>query len=102
MKIQQSVALALVFTGSVFLSAVPTSAETLAIPLGQQGEQSLERPPKGTNKTQVEAVYGEPLAKHGPTGQPPIYSWEYPEYTVYFEGDFVLHTVLKQDEPAEQ
>ncbi len=78
-----------------FLASMATIADTVTIPLGQQGEQSVDRPPRGTNKAQVEAVYGVPDEKHGPNGQPPIYYWEYPEYTVYFEGDFVIHSVLK-------
>ena len=87
---------------SCALCSTASNAETVVIPLGQQGEKSIEQPPKGTNKAQVEAVFGEPLEKHGPTGQPPIYYWEYPDYTVYFEGDFVLHTVLKQRKEVEQ
>jgi hypothetical protein len=74
------------------------AADEVVIPLGQQGESSVERPPRGTNKAQVEAVYGEPESRHGPTGGPPIYRWEYPDYTVYFEGDLVLHTVLKRQQ----
>ncbi len=101
MKRQKVVALTLVLAGSLTLFALPAAAESVVIPLGQQGDASVETPPKGTNKTQVEAVYGEPLAKHGPTGEPPIYYWEYPDYTVYFEGDFVLHTVLKQRKNVE-
>lgn len=97
MKIAKNFALAMAVATNLTLLMVPLHAETVSIPLGQQGQQSLERPPKGTNKAQVEAVYGEPQSKHGPVGDPPIYSWEYPEYTVYFEGDFVLHTVLKQE-----
>jgi len=103
MKKQKIVALTLVLALCALASTV-SNAETVIVPLGQQGEKSVERPPKGTNKAQVEAVYGEPLSKHGPVGKPPIYHWEYPGYTVYFEGDFVLHTVLKAREdvaPAE-
>ena len=90
-------ATALLLALSTFLASMTTIADTVRIPLGQQGEQSVDRPPRGTNKAQVEAVYGEPDEKHGPNGQPPIYYWEYPEYTVYFEGDFVIHSVLKHD-----
>lgn len=79
--------------------ALTAGAEEVKLPLGQQGEQTVARPAHGINKAQVEAVYGEPLSKHGPTGEPPIYHWEYPDYTVYFEGDIVLHSVLKH-EPA--
>lgn len=90
----------LVLTLVASLMTLPVAAERIAIPLGQQGNKSVERPPHGTNKVQVEAVYGKPLSKHGPIGEPPIYYWEYPGYTVYFEGDLVLHTVLRHS-PAD-
>lgn len=86
-------ALTLAIAGNAWL-ALPATAEAVAIPLGQQGEASIQRPPNGTNKLQVQAVFGEPVSKHGPVGDPPISYWEYPEYTVYFEGDLVLHSVL--------
>lgn len=86
-------ALALAISGNTWL-ALPAAAEAVAIPLGQQGKDTVQRPTNGTNKLQVEAVFGEPLSKHGPVGEPPISYWEYPNYTVYFEGDLVLHSVL--------
>jgi len=52
-------------------------------------------PSKGMSKTQVEAQFGTPDSRNGPRGEPPIYFWEYPEYTVYFESDYVIHTVRK-------
>lgn len=52
-------------------------------------------PAKGSTKDQVEAQFGSPNSKNGPSGQPPIYFWEYSDFTVYFESDYVIHTVLK-------
>jgi L-ascorbate metabolism protein UlaG (beta-lactamase superfamily) len=87
---------AIALASGTSLYAVHANAETIAVPLGQQGEQSVDRPALGTKMAQVEAVYGPPVKKSGPVGKPAIYQWEYPGYTVYFEGDTVLHTVLKQ------
>jgi hypothetical protein len=54
-------------------------------------------PPRGMTKNEVRARYGEPL-KQGPTvGKPPISSWGYADYTVYFEYDRVLHAVVRQE-----
>lgn len=51
-------------------------------------------PQRGMSQHTVKARLGEPLKRTPPVGQPPISSWDYPGYTVYFEGPWVLHTVL--------
>lgn len=73
-------------------------ADTLSMPQGSQQEQAM--PKRGMTKQQVESSYGSPDSKHGPRGTPPIYYWEYANYTVYFESDYVLHTVAKQTAKA--
>ncbi|WP_198411282.1 hypothetical protein [Marinimicrobium alkaliphilum] len=74
-------------------------ADTVILPVGAQGEalQDLERPQHGMTMVQVEARFGEPEQRHGPVGEPPISSWDYPQYVVYFEGDRVLRSVLKHN-----
>jgi outer membrane protein assembly factor BamE (lipoprotein component of BamABCDE complex) len=73
-----------------------TNAETIAIPLGQQGKEwQVETPNTGMSKSQVEARFGQPLEHSGPVGTPPIYTWDYGQFTVYFEGDHVIHAVVK-------
>lgn len=58
--------------------------------------QSGAEPARGLTKAQVVARYGEPRAKKPAVGAPPISSWDYDGYTVYFEGDHVLHAVSRQ------
>lgn len=71
-------------------------AETVAIPLGQQGPAwNVETPRTGLTKDQVEAKFGEPVATSGPVGDPPIYTWDYGQFAVYFESDRVIHSVVK-------
>lgn len=71
-------------------------ADTVAIPLGQQGAAwNIETPRHGLRKDQVEARYGAPQEKSGPVGTPPIYTWDYNQFSVYFEGDYVIHSVVK-------
>lgn len=78
-----------------------SQAETVAIPLGQQGKAwQVETPRKGITKTQVEAQYGAPEKRGGPVGDPPISTWDYPQFTVYFENEHVIHSVVKFD-PAD-
>lgn len=73
------------------------AAETVKIPVGQQGMemQGVETPARGMNKDAVEAKFGAPLSKSTPVGDPPISYWDYDNYTVYFEYNLVLDTVLK-------
>lgn len=52
-----------------------------------------ERPERGMSAEQVERRFGPPLKKVPAVGDPPIGRWEYPGYTVYFEGRYVLHAV---------
>jgi hypothetical protein len=64
-----------------------------------QDEQrsSLPRPMNGATMSEVEHQFGAPRSRHGPVGDPPIVRWDYAEFTVYFEYDKVLTTVLKRN-----
>ena len=53
-------------------------------------------PASGVSQESVEAAFGSPLSKKEPVGDPPISSWEYEGFVVYFEADKVLHTVAKR------
>ncbi|MGE0079990.1 MAG: hypothetical protein AB7U81_01695 [Thiohalomonadaceae bacterium] len=58
-----------------------TDAETPSLPL------------RGMSMQAVESRFGAPLEKLAPVGEPPITRWVYADYTVYFEGRYVIHTV---------
>ncbi len=78
-------------------TTIPTSlAETVYVPIGQQGadKQSIARPRSGMTKTQVKNQYGEPKDWRAAVGEPPISSWVYNDFTVYFEYEHVIHSVL--------
>ena len=67
-------------------------AETLSII--NQPENSADgvlRPERGMKMQQVESNYGSPLSINPAIGEPPITSWVYEKYTVYFEGEYVIH-----------
>jgi hypothetical protein len=53
-------------------------------------------PRSGTTQASVEANFGSPKAKKAPVGDPPISSWEYDTFIVYFEYDRVIHAVKKR------
>ena len=88
------------FTAIVLSLAVGVSmaqAEVIKMPIGAQAaqKQHLERPANGMTRGQVAARFGEPQSVVSAVGDPPISTWEYTDYTVFFENDRVLHSVLK-------
>ncbi|WLQ15378.1 hypothetical protein O5O45_05520 [Hahella aquimaris] len=77
------------------------NADELVTPVMQQGSSNagMETPRTGQTMSAVEQRYGSPSYVKGPVGDPPITVWEYGSYSVYFEGDRVIHTVLKPVKP---
>jgi hypothetical protein len=73
-------------------SANAQTGQSATISAGTDGS----RPTRGTTQAQVEAKFGSPVSKKGAVGDPPISSWEYQNFTVYFEYDRVIHAVLKR------
>jgi len=69
------------------------SADVLLIEeVRQSGRMQL--PTNGQSKADVEAKFGAPVEKRSAVGDPPISNWKYDAYSVYFERDLVLFTVL--------
>ena len=68
-------------------------ADVLIIDEVRQAD-SMSLPKNGQDKTAVEAKFGTPLEKLPAVGDPPISSWKYDTYSVYFEEDLVLYSVL--------
>lgn len=68
-------------------------ADVLLIEEVRQSDQ-LNLPTNGMNQDQVQARYGEPKTKLATVGDPPITQWKYDSWSVYFEYDLVLFTVL--------
>ncbi|MEL6300249.1 MAG: hypothetical protein AAFU66_01130 [Pseudomonadota bacterium] len=53
-------------------------------------------PTRGMTMDRVESSWGEPQARRAAVGEPPITRWEYAGFTVYFEYDRVIHTVISR------
>ena len=87
----------LVWLGLLNLVPVPASADTVQIPIGQQGQekQNLQRPVTGMSQEQVRTEFGNPINWTNPVGEPPISKWTYADFVVYFEYDHVIHSVLR-------
>ena len=60
-------------------------------------------PGKGMTMRKVENKYGKPSTILEATGKPPITRWVYKEFTVYFEGPYVIHAVINHPvEPLDE
>ncbi len=68
-------------------------AETLLIPIGQQGAGSLSLPQFGQSQRVVLERFGLADEEHPSIGNPPITRWDYREFTVYFEHKHVINSV---------
>jgi len=79
-------------TGFMGLSCSTLLADTLVINDTKQFYNEY-KPQKGMSKSQVRSKYGEPMQTFTPVGQPPITRWKFPEFTVYFEHNHVIHAV---------
>ncbi len=75
-----------------FLVSAPLYADTLTVPAKQQLD--LKTPERGMTMNNVEERFGAPKTRHNAVGEPPITRWDYEGYSVYFENQFVLTSVM--------
>jgi hypothetical protein len=54
-------------------------------------------PGRGMTMDQVKQQFGEPRRYIPPVGDPPISRWQYDGMVVYFEHQYVIHTVATSD-----
>jgi len=86
---------AMLFTAVAARAAVPLeNAINEAPPNSPSG---LPRPDNGMTMNQVEKQFGPPTKKMAAVGTPPITRWVYPNYTVYFEKNLVIYSVVHRD-----
>jgi hypothetical protein len=90
--------LAAVLCGCALTSAA--LAETLVVDEAVQVRDSqLDRPKRGLTMEQVEKQFGAPATRHPTVGgssqaQPPITRWDYNGFSVVFERDRVIDSVV--------
>ena len=77
------------------LSATALQADILKMPDAVPQEVTIQIPGRGMTMTAVEEKFGSPEVKYDEVGDPPITRWDYPEFSVYFEYQFVLHAVVR-------
>ena len=94
-QVPPSAWLAALAAGLLLLVAAAARAETIAIDDQVSVRQSdIARPTKGMSMKSVEAKFGAPQDRHEAVGSPPITRWDYPLFTVYFEHEYVIHSVV--------
>jgi hypothetical protein len=98
---------AALITGVLLAGVTPrTVADTLLVErVARQSTTAL--PARGQSMTAVRARFGEPTETLAAVGgdqprQPPITRWIYPEFTVHFERDRVIHSVVRRSSKVEQ
>jgi len=90
--------LAAVLCGCALASAAV--AETIVVnDEVQVRESQLERPKRGVTMDEVEKRFGAPVTRHPAVGgssqqQPPITRWDYNGFSVFFERDRVIDSVV--------
>jgi hypothetical protein len=86
---------ALVCSLVYLLAAGAAMADTLVIDdQVQVRESSVDKPKRGVTMSNVEAKFGAPVTKHEAVGQPPITRWDYANFSVFFERDRVIDSVV--------
>lgn len=91
-----------VILSGLFGLSSPVMSETLSI-INQPANsaEGVLRPERGLTQQQVESSFGSPLEKIAPVGEPPISRWVYDKYTVYFEGNYVIHSAIHHKVPGQ-
>lgn len=96
----QSAKISGVFLAALFCSTPAVSEVLLIDAIAEEPSNSasgLLRPRNGQFMQAVESQFGKPEATHGPTGDPPISRWDYPAFSVYFEYNRVLTSVVRRN-----
>jgi len=71
------------------------TAETIVVGDGiAVRETAVPHPKSGMTMTAVESQFGQPATRHNAVGQPPITRWDYAGFSVYFEHQYVIHSVV--------
>lgn len=83
------------------LTADSLAADVLLIEEVRQAER-MELPVNGMKQSEVRDRFGTPVKTDAPVGDPPITRWDYNGYSVYFEYDLVLFTVLHKGQVLDE
>jgi len=75
--------------------AAGAAAETVLVDGQVQiAQTSVACPGRGSTMHDVEAKFGAPAKRYAAVGKPPITRWDYPSFSVFFEYNRVVHSVV--------
>jgi hypothetical protein len=83
------------------LLPLAVSGDVLVLDEVRQVEK-MDLPRNGLSKADVESRFGTPRKRHNAVGDPPITRWDYETYSVYFEYDLVLYSVLAEGQVVDK
>lgn len=87
----------LVAVAAVALTALAVPARADEVRVEPVTDRSMTTPPRGMTMDRVRDRFGTPAEQRPPVGDPPITRWEYDRFVVYFEYQYVLHSVVKRE-----
>jgi len=87
------------FLTLLLINSGPALADVLLVDSIQSAPQ-IQTPRNGLTMSQIRQQFGNPKAELPAVGEPPISRWEYDGYSVFFENDLALHSVVHH--PAKQ
>jgi hypothetical protein len=84
---------------AILMAATSAHADTFDVRKNAAMGSRSDLPRRGLSMSQVEQRYGAPVEKLATAGgdaprHPPINRWRYNGYTVYFERNHVIHSVV--------
>ena len=92
-KISVIVASALLFSATSISQAEVISIADPRYDVPNSAEGVL-RPTQGMSMSSVEQQFGQPEQKKPAIGEPPITRWIYSDFSVFFEHNIVIHSVV--------
>lgn len=87
------------FLTLLLINSGPALADVLLVDSIQSAPQ-IQTPRNGLTMSQIRQQFGNPKTEMPAVGEPPISRWEYDGYSVFFENDLALHSVVHH--PAKQ
>ncbi len=97
-----AVAAAAVLATTTGLASLPVNEAQAEILRGTGGDFEVQTreglPARGQSQSGVRSRHGEPNQRHPTVGDPPITRWDYSDFSVVFEGEYVLHSIVHGDQ----
>ena len=98
-----SIRCAVLATTLALLVSLPATADVLLMD-SIESAPAVQTPRTGLSMDNVRVSYGEPVTEHpavstsGNPHHPPITRWDYNGFSVFFEHDKVVHSVVRRPE----